>query len=417
VNARALWIRLNGQKYRYVGITTLVSLLAFTRNLVFMKTLDLAALGQVALMQTVIMLVGFVQVGVVNGAYIQYAAQERQVNRRIVELMTTCVMGLVPVAAIVAISVRASGMMTGILWPETLAIGLAAGLASLAATWMNNALVADGLLGKSNLINLGAVLFSLYVAIQWRDHGLNAALMSVCLQPLLVGIGAMAIDPGLRPRSLGADRETLATLFRLGLMPFLASLAVLGMHQVERWSIATILGSEALGQLYLVLMYSSFFGLIPAALINVFFPPAKRAYEAGDTARLLDSLRCHRRDLGAYFLAALLVTVILMPLAVDRFLPQFNQSAGLVYYALPGIVLFTLRDMAALVLYSSGQMRPLLTAGLWTLGLFCISLAVLWASGHFSLVSVLIARMGATLPGTVLLFAAQRRQIAEMRRR
>jgi O-antigen/teichoic acid export membrane protein len=410
----SLWDRLNGSKYRYVLVTALVSLLAFGRNLLFMKTLDLAALGQVALMQTLVMLVGFVQLGLINGAFIQYSARDRDMNRRIVELMTTGVLALLPVAAILVFVAGASDIVRNVLWAETLTIGLVAGIATIASTWLNNALVADGLLGQSNLINLSAVTLSLAVAFMSRDHGLTAALLSVLIQPLTVALLATAIDPNLRPRAFGIHRETLRLLMRLGFMPFIAGLLVLVMHQLERWSIAAILGPEALGHFYLVLMYSAFFGLIPGALLNAFFPQAKRAYGAQEKALLLDFVCRHLRDLLVYFLLAVVVTVLVMPWAVARFLPEFTDSQRLVYFALPGLVLFSLRDSASLVLFSSGQMRPLITAGLVTLGAYCFGLVALWAAGRFSLNSVLIARMIAIFLGTILLMVAQRRQIKDL---
>lgn len=414
MNIRALWHRFNGPKYRYVAVTILVSLLAFARNLFFMKSLDLASLGQITLMTTLIMLVGFVQVGMINGAYNQYAARDRVVNRRIVELMSTGVIALIPVATIVTLVLQTTEVLAGVVWPVTLAFGIAAGIATLASAWLNNALIADGHLGRSNLVNVAAVLTSLLAAFLSLDYGLGAALSSLLLQPLIIAFAAIVLDPNLRPRSLGLHRSTLRLLFRLGWTPFLVSLTVLLMYQVERWSIAAILGSEALGEFYIVLMYTTFFALIPAALHNVYFPSAKRAFVARDSSLMMGFVRHYQRDLFAYFLLAVLVTVLLMPLAVARFLPDFTDSAALVYYALPGLVLFTLRNIASMVLFSSGEMKPLLVSGVMTLSIFSVALGVLWAVGHFNLVSVLIARGLATLPGTMLLVMAQRRQINNM---
>jgi O-antigen/teichoic acid export membrane protein len=328
--------------------------------------------------------------------------------------MTTGVLALIPVAIIVTLVFQTTGLLDDVVWPITLAFGIAAGIATLASTWLNNALIADGHLGRSNLVNLAAVMSSLLAAYLSLDYGLSAALSSLLLQPLIVASAAMLLDPNLRPKSLGVHRATMVLLFHLGLMPFLSGLSVLLMHQVERWSIASILGSEALGEFYIVLMYTTFFGLIPTALLNVYFPQAKRAYVARDPQLLMDFVGRHQRDLLAYFLVAVLVTMILMPTAVARFLPDFTDSTALVYYALPGLMLFTQRNIASMVLFSSGEMGPLLVSGVMTLSLFSVGLAVLWAVGHFNLVSVLIARGLATLPGTMLLVMAQRRQINNM---
>lgn len=411
---RSLAQRLSSPKYRYVLVTILVSLLSFARNLFFMKSLDLASLGQVTLMTTLIMLVGFAHVGLINGAYIQYAAGDRDVNRRIVALMASGVLILVPVAALAVWGLQLSETLSSVVWPGTLAFGLAAGIVTLASTWMNNALIADGHLGRSNLINVGAVLVSLVAAFFSTRHGLIAAWLSLLLQPLVIALGAMLLDPNLRIRSLGVDRPTLARLFRLGLVPFMGGLAVLSMQQFERWSIATILGPQALGEFYIVLMYTAFFGLIPTSLLNVYFPQAKRAYVAKDLGQLTTFIRHHQRDLMLYFIVAVVTTVLLMPSILAWYLPQFTQNAALVYYALPGLILLTFRNIASMVLFSTDEMRPLLSTGIGTLTLFGLGLAGLWAAELFTLANVLIARAVSTLPGTVYLLREQHNVLSRL---
>lgn len=406
--------RLHRAKYFYVLVSTLVSLLAFARSLLFMKTLDLAALGQVALMQTLVMLVGILQVGLINGAYIQYAARDREVNRWIVQVMTTGVLLLVPLVALVALATEWLGLAGDLVWPTTLTIGLGAGVAALASNWMNNALIAEGKLVQSNVINIGAVLLSLLVAALSANHGLTPALIAFFIQPFAVALGALMIAPSLRPQRLGLHRKTVALLLKLGFVPFSAGLAFLSTQQVERWSIASVLGPEALGHFYLVLMYATIFALVPGALLNVYFPKAKVAHAARDFECFKSVVYRHLRDLVAYFLLAVLLTVLLMPPVVARFLPQFSGSSDLVYYALPGLLAFTLRDSASLILFSSGRMRQLLTAGAMSFGLFCFVLLLLAATGTFSLITVLVARAVAALPGTLFLLVVQWRQLGEV---
>lgn len=415
MSSPALGSKLTWPKYRYILVTTVVSLLAFARNLLFMKTLDLASLGQIALMQTLVMLVGFVQIGLINGAFIQYAARDPAVNRRIVDLMATGLLLLLLVAAVAVAAARLAGINTNVLWPQTLTIGVAAGIASLASTWLNNALIADGQLGRSNLINLFAVVLSLAVALLSRSNGLTFALLAMLIQPLTVALAAMAFDRTLRPRTIRFDGEMVHLLLRLGFTPFISGVFVLAMHQIERWSIAAVLGSNALGQFYIVLMYATFFALIPAALMNVFLPQARRAFAAKESKLLTELVRLHLRDLIVYFALALLITLLIMPPALKQFLPEFSKHRSLVYYALPGLVLFTLRDTGSLVLFSTGRMQPLLVAGLAMLMTFGVSLLVIWLAGRFSLVSVLVARAGASLLGTALLLAAQQQQIKQIR--
>lgn len=411
MNLHSLFQRLAHQRYRYVLMTILVSLLAFARNLFFMNSLDLASLGQITLMTTLIMLVGFVQVGLINGAYLQYAAGDREINRQIVELMATCTLVLVPFAAVAAWALSHWGYMSKVVWPGTLAFGMAAGIVTLASTWLNNALIADGHLGRSNVINISAVLISIVAAFFSSTYGLIAAWLSLLLQPFVIAIGAMLLDSNLRVRSLGIRPATLVLLLRLGWVPFLSGLAVLLMQQFERWSIATVLGSEALGEFYLVLIYTAFFGLVPASLANFYFPQAKRAFVANEQLQLKQFIRHHQRDLLFYFGLAVVATFLLMPSFLAQYLPAFARHATLVYYALPGLLLLTIRNIASMVLYSTSMMRPLLMAGIGTLILFGVSLLGLSAAGQFTLANILIARAVATLPGTVFLLREQHRAL------
>jgi O-antigen/teichoic acid export membrane protein len=416
MNLHALLQRLSQPKYRYMLVTILASLLAFARNLFFMKSLDLASLGQITLMTTLIMLVGFVHGGLINGAYLQYAARDREINRHIVELMATGTLVLVPIAGALVWALQQWGALAQVVWPGTLAFGLAAGIVTLASTWLNNALIADGHLGRSNLINVGAVMLSMVAAYFSTTYGLTAAWLSLLIQPLVIALGAMLIDSNLRVRTLGIRRDTLVLLLRLGLVPFLGGLAVLSMQQFERWSIAAILGPKALGEFYLVLMYTTFFGLVPASLANFYFPQAKRAFIANDLQQLNLFIRHHQRDLMLYFGLAAAATVLLMPPTLERYLPEFAPHASLVNYALPGLVLLTLRNIASMVLFSTSEMRPLLVAGIGTLVLFGLSLLGLWAAGIFTLANILIARAVAIFPGTALLLLAQHQSLSKLRK-
>jgi O-antigen/teichoic acid export membrane protein len=403
-----LWSRLAGSHYRYVVVNTLVSVLAFGRNLMFMRTLGLGDLGQVALMHTIVMLIGFAQLGMINGAYILYAERDPVQNRRIVNLMSVGVSALVVVAALLAISTLGA-LGQPVLAKETVIVGIAAGIASLASTWLNNALIADGALGRSNIINVAAVMVSVGVAFLSLPYGLSAALLAIALQPLIVVIAALVIEPDLRPRALVFDREMMGRILRLGFMPFVGGLFVLGAYQVERWAIVAVLGDEALGRFYLVMMYMTFFVLLPASLLNVFFPRALRAYQGGDFGEFRAIGRRHFRAILAYCLGALLATISAVPFAIREFLPQFAGDEILVYLVYPAMVIFVLRDTASLVLYSVKRTMPILIGGAILLSIYTISIFISVVSKAFSLELLVILRGGATVASATYLMWENRR--------
>lgn len=400
--------RLGNASYRYVAITTMVSLLSFARNLLFMKTLGLPELGQIAMMQTLIMLVGFAQLGLINGAYIQYAARDEAINGNMVNLLSTCLLILLPLCTVLFVVLMTSTDTPKLVLPATLAFGFAAGIATLASNWLNNTLVADGLLLTSNRVNIGAVALSLGLALLSYPYGINVACLSILAQPVTVALTILVLRPQLRPTRITLDRETLTLVLRLGFMPFLSGLAVLAMHQVERWTIAAELGATALGEFYLVIMFTTFFTLIPVALMNVHFPQAKRAHTSGQSNQLMEISKRHSRDLLIYFLVVSLALFAFAPTLVNWLVPDAASSTHLLYYALPALILFTMRDSASLVLFSTGKVKPILNTAATTLGLFWLGLLLLAKIGAFTLASVLLVRALATLPGTGYLLRIQR---------
>jgi O-antigen/teichoic acid export membrane protein len=402
-------------KYRFVVLSTLVSVFTFLRSLLFMRTLGYGDLGQVAMVQTLAIAVGFLQGGLINGAYIQYAAHEPELNRRIVQTLSTGVLILIPIGILTIVFVYLLGFSQNIIWNGTLGFGFMAGIATLSFTWMNNSLIADEKLGLSNAINLGAAILSFLTALLSAQFGLYAALLSVLLQPLAATIGALWMEPSLRPQKLGLHRETLSLLLKLGFVPFMSGIALLASYQVERWSIAFALGPDALGHYYIVLIYSAFFGLVPSALLNVHFPRAKRALATQEKSNFTQIMRQHLYELMGYILLAVIVTVLLSDKIVGTLLPAYSSQVDLVYYSLPALLTFTLRDSASLVMYATERMRPIVTAGVATLVVFITLIVLLYYSGYFSLTAVLAAKTVAICPWTIFLFLAQRRELDRLK--
>lgn len=395
------------ERYRYVIINTLVSVIAFGRNLLFMKTLGLGGLGQVAMMQTIVMLVGFVQLGTINGAYILCAERNLEQNQRIYNTLS---LGVVVLIAFTSIAIMLGGawILDPMVAHETMIIGVFGGICTLASLWMNNALIAKGALGKSNIINIGAVLVSLAVAVMSLEYGLLAALLSMLLQPALVALAALIIEPELRPTSFRICREAFRSMQSLGIKPFAGMLFVLMTYQVERWSIVFIMGQEALGEFYLVIMYMTFFMLIPASLLNVHFPRAIRAYQKGEYGDFRRILRRHMIEIVIYVVLALLITGALLPVIVSAFIPQFIESQYLVFLVFPALFIFVMRDSAALVLYSVKQTHPILVSGVILLVSYVLLLGGAAVLDYFSLISVVLLRGVAVAISTAYLLWVRR---------
>lgn len=390
-------------RYRYIVINTLVSLISIGRNVIFLNLLGLADIGQIALMQTIVLFVGLLQFGTLNGAFILFAEDKPEQTQRIVNLLTAAIAGLLTLAMLGALA-GAGSLLVPLVAPETAVIGLIAGLCTLASGWMNNLLIAKGALDRSNLINIVAVSASLAVAISSASYGLSAALASILVQPLMVAVGALIVERSTRPTWASPDLETLKQLLQQGLMPFLGMLTVLLVYQIERWAIVFTLGAEALGQFYLVMMYTTFFALVPAALINVHFPPAKRAFQNAQLDQFKAIRLRHSAELFAYGALAIGTTFALLPIAVKTVAPQHESSIPLVWLVIPALLIFQMRDIASIPLFSMKRTRALFISGLIMIGAYSTFLGAALVLGVFSLEAVVILRGAAEAIATAVLF-------------
>lgn len=399
--------------YAYTLVNTLVSLIAFGRNFLFMKTLGLADIGQIAMMQTIVMLIGFVQFGTINGAYILFAEQKPDQTRRVVNILSWGVAALL-VLATGAAFMGGGSLFTPLIASETLVIGCFAGIATLASTWMNNLLIARGALGRSNIINVFAVSVSLVLALLSSDYGSGAALLSILSQPLLVACCALLIDQDTRPTVDVPHMNTLKQVLALGFMPFLGAMFTLASYQLERWTIVFLLGQEALGGFYLVIMYMTFFALIPTALLNVSFPRAMRALQSGRNDEFARIRKRHFTEVLIYGAVAAAVTIMLLPRLVEQVIPEYQSSVTVTLLVFPAVFVFTLRDNAALVLYSVKNTKPMLLSGIVLLLSYAALLGAAALLDAFALTTVVIMRGVAVFVSTAYLFLARNAALREV---
>lgn len=400
--------------YSYTIVNTFVSLIAFGRNLLFMKTLGLADVGQIAITQTIVMFVGFIQIGTINGAYILFSERKPNQTQKIVNLLCLGILAL-SILALIATMLDAGRLFGALISHDTLIIGVVAGIATLASTWMNNLLIAKGALASSNIINMLAVSISLVFAYFSSDYGLKAALLSILLQPLLAACGALVIDRDVRPLIDLPDPKIFRRLLTLGFMPYLASVLTLGSYQIERWAIASNLGEEGLGQFYLVMMYMTFFAIIPAALLNISFPKALRALQAGNDYEFNRIRKRHLSEVCIYAVLSGLITLSLLAILVEHYIPEYSSSVHLVFLVFPAVVILAIRDNAALVLYSKKKTRPIFFSSAIFVISYAACLCIIAELNFFSLSNVALMRGLAALPSAAYLFRASNIALSDPR--
>jgi O-antigen/teichoic acid export membrane protein len=382
------------RRFVYVAANVFTSGLGFLRNVLFMRLMGHGDLGQIALMQTISMSVGLLQFGLLNGGYRIYASGDPVTNRRVNNNVFTCLTLLTAILLIGLLAVGKIELVAGAsVHFETVVFGVAAGMATLSSTWTNNTLVAEGRLGLSNIINLGAASGSLLVAYFAGPAGFQYALLAVLIQPLVVTILALVLNPAIRPKP-ALNKTTLREILALGFFPFCAGILTLVNLQIERWFIVFDMGAEPLGRYYIVMIYAMVFSLVPASFLNVFYPKAIRAYEGGEQKTFLAIVQRHLYALLVYTIAIVGLTILILGWALNTYLVKFSGQERLVFLSLPGLVALTCFDSASLILQSVRRMRPIFVFGAIALVVNTALLAGAVALGKLSLEFAAVAKSG-----------------------
>ena len=346
----------------YVLVNIFVSSVGFIRSFLFMRWLDNNELGIISLVQTVMLFLSLFQIGLVNGGYrifaLDKAEQQRDINNVLFSYFALLT-GVVLTAWLILV-------ITGkqiIINNSLMLVALICGVVTLMMNWLTNTLIGKRLIRDINKINLisGLVTLALMPLIWW--WGMIGAVIVLFTQAVVfVGV-TLFTHRDLRPTAWNFDLKLIRYILSFGFIPFLAGLFVLLNMQVERWSIAKILGTASLGEFYLVFLYATLFVLVPTSLLNIFFPRAIYAYENQQMSVFNSILKKHFVLLLAYLVVVLLLTIFVMQPFIDWLLPAHSGNTIYVFYFLPGLVCLILCDPVAIILNSAVKLKPLLYVG------------------------------------------------------
>lgn len=340
-----------------------------------MRTLDHGDLGQVAMLQTIVVVVGFIQLGLINGGYRLYAGADSSSGAQINNTVMT---NIASISVLLLPAVSMLHFLGGIRIPnietETLLIGCVIGVATMGATWVNNTLIAQARLGISSAVNLCASATSLFVALAPGSDKLEMALLALLLQPICVLVLTMVIHAPSRP-SIAVDATLTRKIIEIGFAPYCAAIVALTNFQIERWFIVVELGTEAMGVYYLTIFYSTIFTLVPISLLNLFYPKTVSAFDQRDRIHFDSLTRKHLMAILSYLCVAVILTYALVPWTLENYLKKYAGQQSLVYLALPGMIAYVLFDNVALILQSAKKMLDIFLFSLIALVMNVVALA------------------------------------------
>ena len=329
----------------FVAIGLAVNLLILARGVALMLALGYADLGFVALVQAGITFVGMMHFGLLNGGYRLLCHAGPRTRQRIVDLAYTGFAAITLTLVVIAlIAVALTGNTT--LW-QVAGLAIIGGVATLMRSWMMNEMVAGQRLRAANAINAASALVSLAaLAPVWAPQPFAApaviAAGAIALQPVVFAGLALLSGAVMRPRALRASPLIAKPVLRAGFALFIAGLALQLIPLMERAYLTHYLGLEALGRLYLAILFVTLFQMAPNLIQQVFLPPVVELWRKRDGAAIQRELRALLGVMMAYCAAAALGVWLVAEPLLAAVLPAYVADLRWVYILTPGLIVFAL---------------------------------------------------------------------------
>ena len=390
------------ERLLYVVINLAVNLLVLVRAYVSLLVLDYRDLGLITLLQSVVLLLGMLQFGVINGAYrlILSARDDEQqdlVNFVFSFIGVLCAVALIAAGFALVLTERHEDGLIG-------AIGVIGGAASLVRNWQSNLLIAEQRLAMLNTINLVSAIVALCFFAILPFSPLFACMAVIMAQPCLFVMLAAFVKEVRKPSRFVLDWQLARRIMAAGFIVFLSGMLLQLNVQIERWYVIAELSIEALGHLFIAIMVLTLLQLVPNALDAIMLPAAVQANEAQETARLAKTMRSYLWLLVGYALVVGLGIAFLAEPVLAILAPKYVDDLIYVYLIIPGALTLTIASAFALAFSVLIRYRYLLIAyggGSTLLGIILLGAAL--SGNKLSLESVMIVRgIGLVFPAILI---------------
>lgn len=329
----------------FVAIGLAVNLLVMGRGVALMLALGYADLGFVALVQAAITFIAMMHFGLLNGGYRLLCHAGPRTRQRIIDLAYTGFAGI-------SGSLILIGLVVGVITNDPAVRHIAAfsilgGVATLMRSWLMNEMVAGQRLRSANIINATSTLASLAALLLLIPQETIAS-------PALIAVGAIVVQPvafvalalvsgaALRPQSLRVSTLLSKHVIKAGFLLFAAGLALQLIPLIERAYVSQTLGLEALGRLYLAILFVTLFQMAPNLIQQVFLAPVVELSRKREAAAIQRELRQLLLVCSAYCAAAALALWLLAEPILTLLLPDYVADLRWVYLLAPGLIVFAL---------------------------------------------------------------------------
>lgn len=377
----------NKTAFYFVITNVIVAFLGFVRSFVFMKLLDFDELGLLTIVQTGAMFIGFFQAGLINGGYRLVAQQ----NNNVTEKTNNVIFSYFGVLFSFLISIYLINSFFNILSDHLfLFILLVFGFSLLVFNWLTNTLIAErkyALLNKVNFVSAMMSILCLPMAYYWGAYGGSFCLL---IQPVVFCLCILLFSKKFRPTRYLLNIVELKEILHYGFIPYVSGIFFLLYIQIERWSITLYLGTTALGNMYLFILVTSLWVLVPLSIMNLFFPKCVTLFENKNYLELNKHVRNHFYIVLGYCLITVVILILFLKPFIGNVFPEHLPFLNLVYIGITGLVFRTLSDPILVFLNSVVKLKPILWSDIISIVSYLSLILLLVSNEWFSLKNLII---------------------------
>ncbi|SEG17744.1 lipopolysaccharide biosynthesis protein [Flavobacterium urumqiense] len=336
----------NMQKYAYIGATLFSSAVGIIKSYFFMDLLSKRDLGNIAIFQSIVMIIGFLQIGSITGGYrvVSFSKNRyKNINNAVISYLALLFMLIIAGSAVFSLFYGFNSFLI---------IGIFVGIVSLLANWWSNLQVGLGRNKRLSLMTFLSVLISLTCIPVLYINPLYGAISLIALQPTSFIILTYIFNKDFKFKISLKSIPYLKLIAKYGFVPFLVGILFYINQQVERWVIGVSLGLESLGEYYLVFLYTTVFMVVPSALGSINFPKYMKLIRnnQGDKKSFFSLFSLYYLELSVYLILMFIGTYFILPFLVGKLLPEHISGVSYVKIIFWGLCLFVLMDPITFVL-------------------------------------------------------------------
>ncbi len=334
------------QKYTYIGATVFSSAISFIKSYLFMDVLSKRELGYIAIFQSIIVIVGFLQIGTITGGYRlvsfskdRYKSANNAVITFLMLLLLFTIIGIMLYSTIYG-------------WNWFLIIGTFVGFASLFTNWWANLQIGLGRNKRLSILTFASVLISLTCIPLLYVNSLYGAIALLGLQPISFILLSYIFNRDFEFEISIKSYPYIKLIIRFGFVPFFVGILYYISQQAERWVIGYSLGIESLGEYYLVFLFTTVFLVVPSALGAINFPKSMKLFRNSQENKksFFELFGLYYLELSIYILVTFIGTYFVLPILVEQFLPEHIIGISYVKIVFWGLCIYTLVDPITFVL-------------------------------------------------------------------